>query len=91
MTTSLFHLVNSGHHGPVGSASAWQTRGRVFEPALLMRYISSGKYPGAQRASCCFFGLENGLGRLSLSKLSSLTNTRKILLHHTLQTTKLRS
>ena len=42
----LLHLVNSSHHGAVGSASAWQTRGRGFEP-VLMRYIFSGKYPGA--------------------------------------------
>ena len=34
------------HHGAVGSASAWQTRGPEFEP-VLMRYIFSGKYPGA--------------------------------------------
>ena len=41
----LFHLVNSSHHGAVGSASAWQTRGGGFEP-VLMRYIFSGKYHG---------------------------------------------
>ena len=40
------HLVYSSHHGAVDSASAWQTRGRWFEP-VLMRYIFSGKYPGA--------------------------------------------
>ena len=46
--TLLLHLVNSNHDGAlaVGSASAWQTRGRGFEP-VLMRYIFSGKYPGA--------------------------------------------
>ena len=30
----------------IGSASAWQTQGRGFEP-VLMRYISCGKYHGA--------------------------------------------
>ena len=64
--TPLTPLVNSGHPGAdvyklvtrlfqllgsaVGSASAWQTRGRGFEP-VLMRYIFSGKCPGAERAS----------------------------------------
>ena len=42
----LLHLVNSSHHGAIGSASAWQTRGRWFEP-VMMRHIFSGKYPGA--------------------------------------------
>ena len=42
----LLHLVNSSHHSAVGTASAWQTRGRGFEPGP-MRYIFSGKYPGA--------------------------------------------
>ena len=44
--TLLIHLVNSSHHGAVGSVSAWQTRGRWFEP-VPMPYIFSGKYPGA--------------------------------------------
>ena len=44
--TILLHLVNYIHHGAVGSASAWQTRGRGFEP-VLMRYIFGGAYPGA--------------------------------------------
>ena len=35
----------------VGSASAWQTRGRGLEP-VLMRYIYSGKFSGAKRTSC---------------------------------------
>ena len=46
ISTLLLHLVNSSLHGLVGSAFAWQTRGHVFKPKL-MRYISSGKYPGA--------------------------------------------
>ena len=46
ISTLLLHLVNSSHHGAVGSASAWQTRGRGFEP-VLMRYSLRGKYPGA--------------------------------------------
>ena len=46
ISTLLLHLVNSSHHGAVGSASAWQTRGRGFEP-VLKPYILSGKYPGA--------------------------------------------
>ena len=33
-------------HGPVGSASTWQTRGHLFEP-VLKRLIFGGKYPGA--------------------------------------------
>ena len=37
-------LLHSSHHGSVGSASAWQTRGLWIEP-VLMRYIFSGKYP----------------------------------------------
>ena len=45
-STLLLHSVNSSHHGAVGSSSAWQTRCRGFEPGL-MRYIFSGKYPGA--------------------------------------------
>ena len=44
---TVLHLVTpSSHHGGVGSASAWQTRGRGFEP-VMMRYIFSRKYPGA--------------------------------------------
>ena len=39
------------HHGTVGSASAWQTRGRGFEPGV-MRYIFSEKYPGASCFQC---------------------------------------
>ena len=46
ISTLLLHLVNSSHHGGVGSASTWQTRGRGFEP-VLMRYIFRKKYPGA--------------------------------------------
>ena len=42
----LLHLVKSSHHGAVGSASTWQTRGRGFEP-VMMSNIFSGKYPGA--------------------------------------------
>ena len=42
----LILLVNSSNHGVFGSASAWQTRGGWFEP-VLMRYIFSGKLPGA--------------------------------------------
>ena len=38
--------VNSSHHGAVGNAFAWQTRGLGFEP-VLMCYSFSGKYPGA--------------------------------------------
>ena len=38
VTCQLLHLVNSSHHGAVGSVSAWQTRGRAFEH-VLMRYI----------------------------------------------------
>ena len=34
------------HHGAVGSASAWQTRYRGFEPGQ-MRFIFREKYPGA--------------------------------------------
>ena len=45
-STSLLHLVNSSHHGAVGTASAWQTRGHGFKP-VMMRYIFWGKYPGA--------------------------------------------
>ena len=41
--TLSLHLVNSSHHGAIGSASVWQTRGRGFERVL----IFSGKYPGA--------------------------------------------
>ena len=44
ISTLSFHLVNSRHHGAVGNASAWQTRGREFEP-VLMRYIFSAKCP----------------------------------------------
>ena len=51
ISTLLLHLVNSSHNGAVGGASAWQTRGRGFEP-VLKRYIFSGKYPSAWRASC---------------------------------------
>ena len=39
-------LLHSSHDGAVGSASAWQARGRCFEP-VLMCYCFSGKYPGA--------------------------------------------
>ena len=46
ISTLLLHLVNCSHHRAVVSASAWQTRGRGFEP-VLMPYIFSGKYPGA--------------------------------------------
>ena len=46
ISTLLLHLVKASHHGAVGSGSAWQTRGRGFEP-VMMRYIFSGKYPGA--------------------------------------------
>ena len=46
ISTLLLHLVNSSHYGAVGSAPAWQTLGRGFEP-VLMRYIFRGKYPGA--------------------------------------------
>ena len=46
ISTLLFHLVNSSHHGAVGSASAWQTLGPGFEP-VLMHYIFSGKHPCA--------------------------------------------
>ena len=47
-STLLLHLVDSSHHGAVGSVSAWQTRlgGCGFEP-VVMRYIFRGKYPGA--------------------------------------------
>ena len=47
--TPLFYsiyLVNSGYHGAVGSASAWKTRGHVFEP-VLMRFYLCEKYPGS--------------------------------------------
>ena len=44
ISTLLFHLVNSIHHGTDGSASAWQTRGRGLEP-VLMRYIFREKIP----------------------------------------------
>ena len=44
ITTLSLHLVNSNHHGAVGSASAWQTRGRGFEP-VLMRYILAENIP----------------------------------------------
>ena len=50
-STLLLHLVKFSHNGAVGSASARQTRGRGFEP-VMMRYIFSGTYPGAYRASC---------------------------------------
>ena len=46
ISTLLLHLVISSHRGAVGSASAWQTRVRGFEP-VLMRHIFSGKNPGA--------------------------------------------
>ena len=42
--SSLSLYLKSSHHGAVGSASAWQTRGRGFEP-VKMRYIFSGNYP----------------------------------------------
>ena len=45
-STLLLNLVNSSHHGAVGSASAWKTRGRGYEP-VPMRYIFIGKYPVA--------------------------------------------
>ena len=45
-STLLLHLVKSSHHGAVGSAFAWHTRGREIEP-VMMRYSFSGKYPGA--------------------------------------------
>ena len=59
ISTLLLHLVNSSHHGAVGSASARQTRGHGFEP-VLMRYIFIGKYPGAQLA-CCLVRNVHGL------------------------------
>ena len=43
----LLHIVNGTHldilcrHGAVGSASAWQTRGRGFEPVLLIDRLST--------------------------------------------------
>ena len=43
ISTLFFHSVNSSHHGAVGSASAWQTRDREFEP-VLTHYLFSGKY-----------------------------------------------
>ena len=53
ISTLLLHLINPSHHGTVGSASAWQARGRGFEP-VLMRYIFSGKYPGRCLAGVLF-------------------------------------
>ena len=44
--TLFLHLLNFSHHGAVGSTSAWQTRGRGFEP-VLMRNTFSRKYSGA--------------------------------------------
>ena len=43
---TYFSLLVTSHHGAVGGASAWQTRGRRFEPGL-MRSNFNGKYPGA--------------------------------------------
>ena len=40
ISTLVLHLVKPSHHGTVGSASAWQTRDRGFEP-VLMHYIFS--------------------------------------------------
>ena len=44
ISTLLLHLVNSSHHGAVGSASTWQTRVCGFEPGL-MRYILAENNP----------------------------------------------
>ena len=58
-STLTLHLVISSHHGAVGSAPAWQNRGRGFEP-VLMRYIFSRKYPALSGRlvtfSLVFFG-----------------------------------
>ena len=43
-STLLLQLVKSSHHGAVGSASAWQARGRGFEP-VMMRYILAENMP----------------------------------------------
>ena len=40
----IIPLVNSSHHGAVGSASAWRTRGCGFEP-VLMRFILAENIP----------------------------------------------
>ena len=45
ISTLVLHLVDPSHRGAVGSASAWQTRGRGFEH-VLMRYIFSGNIRG---------------------------------------------
>ena len=50
ISTLLLQLVNSSNHGAVGSVSAWQTRGRGFEP-VLMRYILAENIP----VSCSYF------------------------------------
>ena len=44
ISTLLLHLVNSSHIGALCSASAWQTRGRGFEP-MLMPYILAENIP----------------------------------------------
>ena len=40
ISTLLLHSVNSSHHGAVGSASAWQTRGRGFEPWWCVTFLA---------------------------------------------------
>ena len=42
-STLLLHLVNSSHHGAIGSVSAWQTKSCGFEP-VTMSYMFSKKH-----------------------------------------------
>ena len=66
ISTLLLHLLNSSRRGAVGSASAWQTRGRGFEP-VLMRHIFSGKKPR------CIAGVLLSLYEVSLFSLNGIS------------------